>query len=301
MIKRFTLAVLASTLLSSCVTRGLYNDLNRQYEEARIEKDALHQELDELRSALASLQKKKEDINAQLDELHQERQRLNAEIAEKSGELDQLKSSYDHLADYSEAALKTEAEHLQKAQDELEQRSKRVDELERQLAAHEQQMTLLKDNLSKALNTFEGKGLTIEQKNGKVYVSMENKLLFKSGSWAVSEDGRHAVEELGKVLASNPDISVLIEGHTDNDRVLGSLGSGVESNWDLSTKRATAIVTILETIPNIRKNNLTAAGRSEFAPMASNSTAEGKAKNRRIEVILTPNLDEINQLLNTIP
>src|SRR5690606_13877569 len=129
---------------------------------------------------------------------------------------------------------------------------------------------------------------------------MENKLLFNSGSWAVSKEGKTAVEELGKVLAENPDISILIEGHTDNDKIVGNLGGGIESNWDLSTKRATAIVNILESNLGIDKKNLTAAGRSEFAPISTNSTSEGKAKNRRIEVILTPKLDEISKMLSEI-
>ena len=158
----------------------------------------------------------------------------------------------------------------------------------------------LKETLSKSLKAFEGKGLTIEQRNGKVYVSMENKLLFQTGSWAVNEEGKKAVVLVGKVLSDNPDISVLIEGHTDNDKILGSIGGGVENNWDLSTKRATAIVNILSENKGINKQNLTAAGRGEFAPLMSNDSPEGKAKNRRIEIVLTPKLDEISKMLNEL-
>ena len=157
-------------------------------------------------------------------------------------------------------------------------------------------MTNLKNAITKALTDFEGKGLTIEQRDGKVYVSMENKLLFRSGSWAVGSEGRQAVEQLGKVLADNPDIAILIEGHTDNVPYKGN--SQLSGNWDLSTKRATAIVNILRENLNIYPENLTAAGRGEYAPIASNDTAEGKAKNRRIEVVLTPKLDELSRLLN---
>ena len=106
--------------------------------------------------------------------------------------------------------------------------------------------------------------------------------------------------EVGKVLAQNPDISVLIEGHTDNDKITGTLGGGIENNWDLSTKRATAIVNILAENKGVLKENLTAAGRGEFAPLMSNDSQEGKAKNRRIEIILTPRLDEISKMLNEI-
>ena len=197
-----------------------------------------------------------------------------------------------------EKAMAAEQDRLNKLSAELESNTKRLNELESMIAAKDAAMKKLKDTLSKALNAFEGKGLTVEMKNGKVYVSMENKLLFGTGSWAVGSEGRRAVVEVGKVLANNPDITVLIEGHTDNDKILGSIGGGVENNWDLSTKRATAIVNILAENAGIKKQNLTAAGRGEFAPIMSNDTQEGKAKNRRIEVILTPKLDEISKMLN---
>ena len=166
------------------------------------------------------------------------------------------------------------------------------------IAAKDTAMRKLKETLSNALNGFEGKGLTVYQKNGKVYVSMENKLLFGSGSWAVGTEGRRAIVEVGKVLATNPDITVQIEGHTDNVEYNGS--GPIHDNWDLSTKRATAVVTILTENTGINPRNLTAAGRSEYAPVASNETSEGKSKNRRIEIILTPKLDEISKMLNEI-
>jgi chemotaxis protein MotB len=197
-------------------------------------------------------------------------------------------------------ALATEQDRLNKLKAELDASSKRLNELESYIAAKDASMKKLKETLSKALNAFEGKGLTVEQKNGKVYVSMENKLLFQTGSWAVGVEGKKAVVEVGKVLAQNPDISVLIEGHTDNDKILGNIGGGIESNWDLSTKRATAIVNILGENSGIQKKNLTAAGRGEFAPIMSNDSPEGKAKNRRIEIILTPKLDEISKMLNEL-
>jgi chemotaxis protein MotB len=127
---------------------------------------------------------------------------------------------------------------------------------------------------------------------------MENKLLFESGSWAVGSKGKQAVKQLGEVLAENPEIAILIEGHTDNVPYKGN--EQLSGNWDLSAKRATAIVTILRENSNINPENLTAAGRGEFAPIASNETAQGKAQNRRIEVILTPKLDEISKLLNEL-
>ena len=197
-----------------------------------------------------------------------------------------------------EKALAAEQERLNKLKEELQDRSQRVDELEGMIAAQQEGLQRLKETLSRALNGFEGKGLTIEHKNGKVYVSMENKLLFNSGSWTVGTEGKRAVSEVAKVLADNPDIAVLIEGHTDNVPYNGS--GQIESNWDLSTKRATAIVNIIRENKGVDPKNLTAAGRGEFAPIADNDTAEGKSKNRRIEIILTPKLDEISKMLNEI-
>jgi chemotaxis protein MotB len=197
-----------------------------------------------------------------------------------------------------EQALAAENERLNNLKKELEARSNRVAELENVIAAKDAKMNRLKDAISKALTNFEGKGLTVEQRDGKVYVSMENKLLFESGSWAVGAEGRKAVNQLGNVLADNPDIAILIEGHTDNVPYAGN--GQLSGNWDLSTKRATAIVNILRENSSINPENLTAAGRGEYAPVASNDTSEGKAKNRRIEVILTPKLDEITKLLNDI-
>ena len=255
------------------------------------------------------------------DKLKSERDKLAADFAATDKNLKALQASYNALEKNSDAALKSnmdknrellaqletkekalaaEQDRLNKLKSELESSSKRLAELESYIAAKEANMKKLKETLSKSLKAFEGKGLTIEQRNGKVYVSMENKLLFQTGSWAVNEEGKKAIVLVGKVLSDNPDISVLIEGHTDNDKILGAIGGGVESNWDLSTKRATAIVNILSENKGINKQNLTAAGRGEFAPLMSNDTPEGKAKNRRIEIVLTPKLDEISKMLNEL-
>ena len=124
----------------------------------------------------------------------------------------------------------------------MSSRISRVEELER-YADKEAVMSALKNALTDALNSFEGNGLSVEQRGGKVYVSMENKLLFKSGSWSVGSTGKQAIRQLGDVLATNPEIAVLIEGHTDTDPYIGD--DKLSGNWDLSTKRATEIVKLL--------------------------------------------------------
>lgn len=291
--KKLLLTACCIPFLTSCVTRKLYNELDAKYKNCAEELERLSGEADLLKGQNAELNNQSQSLEAQLETAIDERDKLKVTLA-------QLQKEYDNLEKNSDKALKAEIARLNSVQQELEGKSSRVAELESKLDAQSKNLRQLKESLSKALFQFEGKGLTVEQKNGKVYVSMENKLLFPSGSWTVSAEGRTAVEQLAGVLAQNPEIAILIEGHTDNDKVIGNLGGGVTNNWDLSTKRATAIVNIIEQTAGIDKKNLTAAGRSEYAPIESNSTSAGKAKNRRIEVILTPKLDEISKLLNDL-
>lgn len=319
MIKKVVCCLVIVILMPSCVSKKIYNDLENKYTDLKKENRLIADENDELHKANAEFDSVNRSLQAELEVVKADKAKLQADCTATSNNLKALQDSYaaleknssdaletnmaknrDLLAqlDAKEKALATEQNRLNKLSSELASNTKRLNELESMIAAKDAAMKKLKDTLSKALNAFEGKGLTVQMKNGKVYVSMENKLLFQTGSWAVGSEGRSAVVEVGKVLAQNPDITVLIEGHTDNDKILGNIGGGIENNWDLSTKRATAIVNILSENNGIRKQNLTAAGRGEFAPLLSNDSNEGKAKNRRIEVILTPKLDEISKMLN---
>lgn len=321
MIKKIAVALVVLLLASSCVSKKVFNDLENKYTELKKENRRLMDEGEDCVKTKNELDLANSSLKSELDKTKSERDKLLVDYNAADKNLKTLQASYKALEKNSDEALEanmnknrellaqleskqkalaTEQDRLNKLKAELEANSKRLNELEAYIAAKDASMKKLKETLSKALNAFEGKGLTVEQKNGKVYVSMENKLLFQTGSWAVGTEGRKAVVEVGKVLAQNPDISVLIEGHTDNDKILGNIGGGIESNWDLSTKRATAIVNILAENSGIQKKNLTAAGRGEFAPIMSNDTSEGKAKNRRIEIILTPKLDEISKMLNEL-
>jgi len=319
MIKKISLSVLALILMTSCVSSKVYEDLEAKYTDLKKENKTLKDENNELLAAKNKAENDLKSLQKQYDEAASSRDKLASELAALQNTYDNLKSSYDALEENSssaieanlkknrellaqleakEQALAAENERLENLKKELESRSKRVEELESIIAAKDASMKALKDAISRALTDFEGKGLTVEQRNGKVYISMENKLLFESGSWAVGVQGKRAVQQLGTVLADNPDIAILIEGHTDNVPYTGN--GQLTGNWDLSTKRATAIVNILRENEKINPENLTAAGRGEYAPIASNETAEGRAKNRRIEVILTPKLDEITKLLDEI-
>ncbi|WP_016990148.1 flagellar motor protein MotB [Flavobacterium sp. ACAM 123] len=312
MIKRISLGLLIVALSTSCVSKKIYNDLENRFTDLKKENRTLADENGSLLQAKNQLELEQDVLNSDLSKMKSERDKWLADYGALSNKMDVMEESYKALEKNSNEALQSnmsknrdllsqldaKGKALAIEQERLNKSAQRLQELESLIAAKEATMKKLKETLSNALNSFEGKGLTVEQKNGKVYVSMENKLLFNSGSWAVGSEGKKAVVELGKVLGDNPDISVLIEGHTDDDRF--SASGPIADNWDLSTKRATAIVAILSENKNINKQNLTAAGRGEFSPLASNATAEGKAKNRRIEIILTPRLDEIAEMLNEI-
>ena len=312
MIKRISLGLLIVALSASCVSKKIYNDLESKYADLKRENRSISDENEDLLKSKSQLELDQIALNKELAKLKFEREKLQADYVASNKKLDVLKDSYTALEKNSSESLKAnmaknrdlleqlgaKEKALALEQEQLNKNNQRLQELEALIAAKEESMRKLKETLSKALNSFEGKGLTVEQKNGKVYVSMENKLLFKSGSWAVGSEGKNAVVEVGKVLGDNPDISVLIEGHTDDDPFGGS--GPIADNWDLSTKRATAIVAILSENKSVNKQNLTAAGRGEFSPLASNNSAEGKSKNRRIEIILTPRLDEIAEMLKEI-
>ena len=162
----------------------------------------------------------------------------------------------------------------------------------------QEKLTAIKNSLTKALGGFEGKGLTIHQRNGKIYVSLENRLLFPSGSWQINAEGKNAIDEITKVLVAEPNIKIMIEGHTDNVPFKSS--GSIKDNWDLSVMRATTIVRLITSNKKIDPKNITAAGRSEYEPLLPNTNADNRAKNRRTEVIITPDLSSIEKMLEEL-
>lgn len=314
----FLTAFMAS-LFVACVPAKKFKTLEQENQNLQRENEQMAEDLTDCEEEQSKKEIAFKQLKKNFDQVEQEKEALAKELKSLKSNFENLQNSYDALEENSSSALienakrnrelladleekknalTTEKNRLEKLEKDLEARSKRVNELEQLIAAKDAKMKKLKNSISRALTDFEGKGLSVEQRNGKVYVSMENKLLFSSGSWAVGSNGRRAVNQLAKVLGQNPDINVLIEGHTDT---VPYGGKGVlKDNWDLSTKRATAIVHLLQGNAKINPKRLTAAGRGEYAPVASNKTVQGKAKNRRIEVILTPKLEEVSQLLQGI-
>ena len=310
--KKIILLTLTAVSLVSCVSSKMFNEIEGNYAQLKVDHAVLEKENSELLIRYDSLRYHYGELMTQFEQIEMELDR-----SKKSYET--LEDSYKALEQNSNAALQESIEQnrglldeiqlkeselydersdLDSLQNELASKIARVNELERVIANKEALLSKLKSSLSKALLSFDGKGLTVEQRNGKVYVSMENKLLFKSGSWAVGSEGKQAIKQLAMVLEQNKDISVLIEGHTDDDPYIGD--SKLSGNWDLSVKRATAIVRLLLQNKGVMPENITAAGKGEYSPVVPNSSADNRSKNRRIEVILAPKLDEIGKLLQDL-
>jgi len=310
--KKIILLTLTAVSLVSCVSSKMFNEIEGNYAQLKVDHAVLEKENSELLIRYDSLRYHYGDLMTQFEQIEMELDR-----SKKSYET--LEDSYKALEQNSNAALQESIEQnrglldeiqlkeselsdersdLDSLQNELASKIARVNEMERVIANKEALLSKLKSSLSKALLSFDGKGLTVEQRNGKVYVSMENKLLFKSGSWAVGSEGKQAIKQLAMVLEQNKDISVLIEGHTDDDPYIGD--SKLSGNWDLSVKRATAIVRLLLQNKGVMPENITAAGKGEYSPVVPNSSADNRSKNRRIEVILAPKLDEIGKLLQDL-
>lgn len=306
------LLLLILPLCTGCVSSKIFNEIESRYATLKGENASLETEHNQLIKNYDSLRYHYGELVGQYEKQSQL-------LATTSGTLATLQDAYAALEQNSNEALQASIEknrglleeiqikegellsertRLDSLKRELSSRIARVEELEGLVAAKEALMSALKTALTDALVSFKGNGLSVEQRDGKVYVSMENKLLFQSGSWSVGNTGKQALKKLGNVLAANPEIAVLIEGHTDSDPYIGN--DNLSGNWDLSTKRATEIVKLLLKNNKIKAENLTAAGRGQYQPLATNKTADGKAKNRRIEVILTPKLDKIAALLSRV-
>ncbi len=328
MIKNTGLLFLITVLLFSCVPTRKYEDelarnakLKQENEACKDRLTRMLEENDQLLTKLADLNKNnKKLVNENeeqvviynrikkqykdLNDLYEkvikqnkdllvtssaQNQKLSLELEGKKRELEHKEGILAKL----EATLKSNQANIDTLTQDLRSRAARVKELEDILSKKDAAVNELRDNLTKALLGFKENELSIEVKNGKVYISLSEKLLFKSGSIQVDSKGKEALKKLAEVLQNNPDINILIEGHTDNVPILGG---EIKDNWDLSVLRATSIVKILKEF-KIDQKRVIAAGRGEFFPVGSNETTEGKRKNRRTEIILTPKLDEIFKIL----
>ena len=227
-----------------------------------------------------------------------ERDALCVSLADQKAANDRLNSDNKNLQNKlsgQENINENQNAQLDQNAKDLQNKERMLREMQAIIARQDEMTKKLNQTLRDALVGFNSDELTMEIRDGKVYVSLSDKLLFKSGSNMVEPKGVEALKALADVLNKNPDVQILVEGHTDNVPIKTAI---YKDNWDLSVARATTITRLLNTTYGVAATRMTASGRGEFYPKASNETAEGKAKNRRTEIILSPKLDEIMNLLN---
>ncbi len=326
------LSVICAGLTSACVPTQQFRDLENKKDNLNQERDELFAENEKLNVDNLEMKARISGIETDIDGLREEQEAVKEEYDQLTTEYNDMNRRYQDLQQSQEALLtghnretkrlltqlqQTQEDllekedrlreleetasrkmvDLEKLRAELEERNQRLIELERILGEKDAQMNSLKDAISSALYGFEEEGLSVYTKNGMVYVSMEEKLLFQTGSIEVDPRGVQALRTLAGVLEGNADIMITIEGHTDDVPVRAN--SSFADNWDLSVKRATSIVRILLSNSSIDPTRLIASGRSEFLPVESGSTVESRQKNRRTEIILTPRLDELYRLMES--
>lgn len=266
--------------------------------------DGLRRDTSAMGSSLRSLNAKHEKLNLSNQQLTDRYNKLLSGTEKNNARLssdlqtttDELLKKKDELRAL-ETKLNKQKSDLDNLSNELLKREARVAELEDILKKKDLAAAELRKKLSDALIGFEGKGLTITQKNGKVYISMDESLLFASGKTMVEPKGVDALKNVAKVLEQNPDINMMVEGHTDDVPMKGS--GEIKDNWDLSVMRATSVTKIMLGSAKIDGSRITSAGRGEYFPLDNAKTPEARKKNRRTELILTPKLDELLKVLGT--
>ena len=324
--KILLLSALVSLVFASCVTKQKYTECANDLKNCTSEKSKLTTENLDLKNKNIELAAAKAVLESQVAALRSDTAnmgRLNRELSSSVGRLqkgyNELNTSYKNMSAGNQKEAEQMLLRLQQAQSDLDAKEKELKSLSDDLEAKtkalaEQQAKLtelqaildkkdadvqaLKNKIKQALKGFEGSGLAVTEKNGKVYVSMDEKLLFASGKFTIDARREAALQELAKVLEADTTINVTVEGHTDNVPFSPATAAQIRDNWDLSVMRATTIVkTILKFGKDINPQRLTASGRGEYVPLDMTDTKEGRAKNRRTEIILTPNLDALFDIL----
>jgi chemotaxis protein MotB len=318
--KTLALSLLCSVLFTACVPSKKYNellerekscseelakykksstdyevlskDLQSKYDIAAKEVSRLRGDTNNLGNQIRLMTREQATLESQYETLENSFDKLKNLSAKETATLQtELEAKTKELQRKEDALLKLDEEHKVK-QALLVEREKRVNELEEAIRKKDAKIQLLKARVANALRNFENQGLTVVQKNGKIYVSLEAKLLFNSGSTKVEEEGKAALVELAKVLETERDLEIVVEGHTDTDKLTSSVSP--KNNWELSVLRATAVVELMLANSNMSPAQVMAAGRSEFHPVDPND----KTKNRRIEIIISPNLNELFEIIS---
>jgi chemotaxis protein MotB len=273
-------------------------DRDAQLEKATSELTDASAKLSQLKEDTTSLGSDKRSAQKRLAELEKEHEQLSSyykSLLTSSGKLNRdMASQQEQLL-----AIQNNLEQTRKLNDSLSvslaEREKKVKELEQVLANKDKAVQELRAKISNALLNFKENDISVKVKNGKVYVSLAEQLLFKSGSIDVDAKGVSALQQLARAIKDQRDINIMVEGHTDNVPI-SKKSQYMSDNWDLSVMRATSITKIL-TKAGVTPRQITASGRGEYSPLTGNDTDANKQKNRRTEIIITPNLDELFKIL----
>ncbi len=284
------LLIISVITVSSCVVP------KKKFLAMQHQRDSLQNGLNIANIRIDSLEKVVAAQKDTINNLRAEVSDLKTKLSTLTEQYNTLSENYKQLRANSTDEIKKLIKDLEATQANLLAREKRLKEVEDAMARRDDAVRALRDKLQKALLGFNKSGLTVNVKDGKVYVSLTDKLLFASGSIEIDSKGKDALTELAKVLQTQPDINILVEGHTDNMKVT-NLGQ-IKDNWDLSVLRSSAVVRFLTEEQKLDEKRVTASGRGEVVPVDKMNTAEARSKNRRIEIILTPKLDELYNLLN---
>jgi chemotaxis protein MotB len=305
--KFFFLSFIASLLFTACVPSKKYNELLEREkscseELAKYKKSSSDYEVlsKDLQTKYDLAAKEVSRLRGDTNNLGNQMRLLQRETETLETQYQTLENSFDKLKNLSAketATLQTELEQktkeLQRKEDALlKLEQERVNELEEAIRKKDAKIQLLKARVANALRNFENQGLTVVQKNGKIYVSLEAKLLFNSGSTKVEDEGKEALVQLARVLETERDLEIVVEGHTDTDKLNSSVSP--RNNWELSVLRATAVVELMLANSNMAPTQMMAAGRSEYHPV----DPADKSKNRRIEIIISPNLNELFEIIS---
>ena len=312
-------ALLVLSLSSCLVSKKKFDEQVALADKYKAEKNDCN---DKLNTANATI----EDLNKQISNLNAEIQKwkdLNASLEEKNRKLNSLKNESDAICERvkeqldkitnssaaekdklmkqlaeKEKELMAKALELDKLGKELNDRDARLREMESLIARKDSAVRALKNKMLEALKGFNSGDLTVYEKDGKIYVALSDKLLFTSGSYAVEPRGKDALKKIAEVLNKQPDISIMVEGHTDNKPYISTTTGPVNSNWDLSVMRASSVTKLLVDENKLDAKRVTPAGRGEYFPIESNETPEGRSKNRRIDIVLEPDMKGIMKILN---
>jgi len=260
--------------------------LNEQLDEMKNDRDLTKEELNQTSEELATLQSENKNLQTVYDNLLKNSGKLNRDLSEQQSRLLTMQSELE--------AAQLKNEELAKS---LAEREQKVAELEKVLADSEAAIQNLKETISNALLNFSDNDLSVEIRNGKVYISVAEKLLFNSGSIQIDPKGKEALRQVANALRDEKDVDITVEGHTDNVPI-SKTSTYMKDNWDLSVMRATTIARILVDA-GIDPAKVIASGKGEFSPIEGNETAEGRQKNRRTEIIITPDLGKLFEILES--